>query len=64
MKNSSAPISKAARLRRRGQSQSIGGPNSKAFRSFLAAAKLGDEEAQVSVGYDYAYGIFRKAKRG
>jgi TPR repeat protein len=60
VKSSSAPIGEAARLRRRGQSQSVGGANSKAFLSFLAAAKLGDEEAQVSVGYDYAYGITGK----
>jgi hypothetical protein len=57
VKSSSAPITEAVRLRRRGQDQSIIGPNSKAFLSFLAAAKLGDEEAQVAVGYDYAYGI-------
>ena len=60
MKNSTAPISEAADLRRRGQKQSVGGPNSKAFLSFLDAAKLGDEEAQVTVGYDYAYGITGK----
>jgi uncharacterized protein len=61
VKSSRVPISEAARLRRRGQQQSIGGANSKAFLSFLDAAKLGDEEAQVAVGYDYAYGITRKA---
>jgi TPR repeat protein len=61
VKSSSAPISEAARLRRRGQSQSVGGANYKAFLSFLSAAKLGDEEAQVAVGYAYAYGISRKA---
>ena len=60
MTNPPSPISKAARLRRRGQSQSVGGPNSKAFLSLLAAAKLGDEEAQVAVGYDYAYGTAGK----
>lgn len=60
MKRSSARIDEAARLRRRGQNQSDKGAGLKAFRSRLAAAKLGDEEAQVSVGYDYAYGIFRK----
>lgn len=46
-------------LRRRGERLSDQGDNAKAFRSFLDAAKLGDEEAQVSVGYAYAYGIFR-----
>ena len=61
MKKSSAPNSEAVRLRRRGQSQSDKGACSKAFHSLLAAAKLGDEEAQVSVGYDYAYGITGKA---
>jgi TPR repeat protein len=61
VKESRAPISKAAHLRRRGQSQSIGGANHQAFLSFLGAAKLGDEEAQVAVGYAYAYGISRKA---
>jgi len=61
VKRSSSPISKAAHLRRRGQSQSIGGANDKSFLSFLGAAKLGDEEAQVAVGYAYAYGISRKA---
>jgi uncharacterized protein len=52
--------SEAARLRRRGEQQSDKGANSKAFQSFLDAAKLGDEAAQVSVGYAYAYGILRK----
>jgi TPR repeat protein len=61
VKRSSSPISKAARLLRRGQNQSIGGANHKAFLSFLGAAKLGDEEAQVAVGYAYAYGISCKA---
>jgi TPR repeat protein len=56
-----ARTSDAARLRRRGEQQSDKGANSKAFRSFLNAARLGDEAAQVSVGYAYAYGIFRKA---
>ncbi len=64
MKNSNAPIGKAERLRLRGQTQSDRGSGLKAFRSLLAAAKLGDEEAQVSVGYDYAYGITRKANIG
>ena len=64
MKNSNAPIRKAERLRRRGQAQSDRGSGLKAFRLLLAAAKLGDEEAQVSVGYDYAYGIMRKANIG
>jgi TPR repeat protein len=64
MKKSRARISEAARLRRRGQSQSDKGANAKAFQSFLDAAKLGDEEAQVSVGYCYAYGIFRKVNVG
>ncbi len=31
------------------------------MRMFLSAAKLGDEEAQVAVGYYYAYGISNKA---
>jgi TPR repeat protein len=53
--------SEGARLRRRGEHQSDKGASSRAFQSFLDAAKLGDEEAQVSVGYAYAYGIFRKA---
>jgi uncharacterized protein len=56
-----AKTSEAARLRRRGQYQSDKGACYKAFLLFLDAAKLGDEEAQVSVGYAYAYGIFRKA---
>jgi TPR repeat protein len=60
VKSSSAQISEAARLRRRGQNQSNKGVGSKAFLLLLAAAKLGDEEAQVSVGYDYAYGITGK----
>ncbi len=61
VKSSRDPISEAVRLRRRGQDQSDRGSCSKAFLSLLAAAKLGDEEAQVSVGYDYAYGIAGKA---
>jgi hypothetical protein len=60
VKKPSAPNSEAARLRRRGQDQSDKGAGSKAFLSLLAAAKLGDEEAQVAVGYDYAYGITGK----
>ncbi len=60
MKNPSDRISEAARLRRLGQSQSDRGAGSKAFLSLLAAANLGDEEAQVYVGYDYAYGITRR----
>lgn len=60
MKGSSSQMNKAARLRRLGQRQSDRGLCYKAFFSLLAAAKLGDEEAQVSVGYDYAYGITRK----
>jgi TPR repeat protein len=55
-----AQTRKAARLRQRGEGQSDRGAGSNAFLSFLAAAKLGDEEAQVSVGYDYAYGITGK----
>jgi TPR repeat protein len=53
-------MSEAVRLRRLGQDQSNKGFGSKAFLSLLAAAKLGDEEAQVSVGYHYAYGITGK----
>jgi TPR repeat protein len=60
MKRSSARSSEAVRLRLRGQNQSNNGAGSKAFLSLLAASKLGDEEAQVSVGYDYAYGITGK----
>jgi TPR repeat protein len=61
MKSTGTPIrEEAERLRRRGQKQSNRGAGSKAFLSLLAAAKLGDEEAQVSVGYDYAYGITGK----
>jgi TPR repeat protein len=55
-----AQASEAARLRRRGQHQSDNGAGADAFLSLLAAAKLGDEEAQVSIGYDYAYGITGK----
>jgi TPR repeat protein len=61
VKSRRASLSEAARLRRRGQEQSDRGYGYKAFRSLLAAAKLGDEEAQVSIGYDYAYGITRTA---
>jgi uncharacterized protein len=64
MKKINAPINKAERLRRQGQDHSDKGAKFKGFLSLLAAAKLGDEEAQVSVGYDYAYGIFRKANVG
>ncbi len=55
MKQASAQFAKAVRLRQKGQRQE--GRNS--FKSFLEAAKLGDEEAQVIVGYDYAYGMTR-----
>jgi uncharacterized protein len=59
-----AQASEAACLRRRGEHQLDRGANFKAFRSFLAAARLGDEPAQVEVGYAYAYGIFRKVSVG
>jgi TPR repeat protein len=54
--SSRTQVSKAARLFQRGQEQSDKGNGTKAFRFFLAAAKLGDQAAQVAVGYDYAYG--------
>ncbi len=60
MAKHNAKTSEAARLRRRAERQSDKGDNSRAFQSFLDAATLGDEAAQVSVGYSYAYGIFRK----
>ena len=47
-------------MREQGHAQSDRGYGSKSFRSFLKAAQLGDEEAQVIVGYDYAYGITGK----
>ncbi len=56
--------SEAARLHRRGEHQLDRGANLKAFQSFLAAARLGDEAAQVEVGYVYAYGIFGKVSAG
>jgi TPR repeat protein len=49
-------MSKSTRLRLRAQDQSDKGFGVKAFKLLLEAAKLGDEEAQVTVGYDYAYG--------
>ncbi len=64
VKSSRTRIVESTRLRRLGQAQSVGGANSKAFLPFLDAAKLGDEEAQVAVGYDYAYGISRKVNVG
>jgi TPR repeat protein len=60
VKKSSAQNGEAERLRRRGQRESDKGYGSKGLLSLLRAAKLGDEVAQVSVGYDYAYGITRK----
>ena len=60
MTKPNAQTSEAARLRRRGERQLDKGAGSKAFQSFLDAARLGDEEAQVSAGYTYAYGIVRK----
>lgn len=59
-----AQASEAALLRRRGEHQLGRGANSKAFQSFLAAARLGDEVAQVKVGYACAYGIFRQVNVG
>jgi TPR repeat protein len=59
-----ARASEAARLRRRGEQQLDRGAGFKAFQSFLAAASLGDEAAQVEVGYTYAYGIFGRASVG
>jgi len=55
-----AETREAVRLRRQGQNQSDKGDGTKTFLSLLAAAKLGDEEAQASIGYDYAYGITGK----
>ncbi len=60
MTKRNAQASEAARLRQLGQHQSDNGAGYQAFQSLLAAAKLGDEEAQVSIGYDYAYGITHK----
>jgi hypothetical protein len=57
MKKSAATISKAEHLREQGHAQSDRGLGLKSFRSFLKAAELGDEEAQVIIGYDYAYAI-------
>lgn len=61
VKRSSATTSKAVRLREQGHAQSDRGDGLKSFRSFLKAAKLGDEEAQVIIAYDYAYGITGKS---
>ncbi len=61
MTKDNARTSKAERLRVWGEHQLDKGANSKAFQSLLEAARLGDAEAQVSVAYAYAYGIFRKA---
>ncbi len=57
MKNSNTRRSKAELLRQQGQEEADKGWGTKAFSLFLDAAKVGDEEAQVEVGYDYAYGI-------
>jgi TPR repeat protein len=57
MKRPTTKGSKAAHLREQGHALSNRGYGLKSFRSFLKAAKLGDEEAQVIIGYDYAYGI-------
>jgi TPR repeat protein len=61
VKVSSAQRSKAARLCQHAQKESGKGNGFKAFRLFLQAAKLGDEEAQVAVGYGYAYGWITEA---
>jgi uncharacterized protein len=50
-------LQRATALRNRAISISDRGNQGKAFRWYLAAAKLGDEQSQVRIGYDYAYGI-------
>lgn len=54
MKNDAARASKAEDLRLCGLTET---KKLKAFSLLLAAAKLGDEEAQVEIGYDFAYGM-------
>lgn len=57
MKRSSSEADKAVLLRQRAQGIANKGNLVKAFSVFLDAAKLGDEESQVAVAYDYAYGV-------
>lgn len=61
MKNTDTSKAKAARLRLLGIKTADAGSCRRGFKLRLAAAKLGDEEAQVSVGYDLAYGMLGKA---
>jgi TPR repeat protein len=57
MKSSDKAKKRASDLHVRWQKLSDEGTSVKAFPVALEAAKLGDEEAQVWVGYDYAYGM-------
>ncbi len=57
MQHKKSKLQRATVLRNRAISISDRGNQRKAFRWFLAAARLGDEQSQVKVGYDYAYGV-------
>lgn len=61
MQKVASTSSKAEHLRILGEKLKDKGACLKGFKTLVEAAKLGDEEAQVSVGYDLAYGITGKA---
>lgn len=64
MKNGQSKFERAAVLRNRAILISNRGNQRRAFRWYLAAARLGDELSQVKVGYDYAYGISGESEPG
>jgi hypothetical protein len=64
VKHKQSKLQRAAVLRNRAILISNRGNQRKALRWYLAAARLGDEQAQVKVGYDYAYGISGEADYG
>jgi hypothetical protein len=64
VKHKQSRLERAAVLRNKAILISDRGNQIRAFRWYLAAARLGDEQAQVKVGYDYAYGISGEADSG
>ena len=64
MKHKQSKLQRAAVLRNKAILISDKGNQRRALRLYLAAARLGDEQSQVKVGYDYAYGISGEADSG
>lgn len=64
MEHKQSKLQRAAVLRNKATLISDRGNQRRAFRWYLAAARLGDEQSQVKVGYEYAYGISGESDPG